>query len=102
MRKINDINDLHRFIDDLKTVRPSSAVKYFGIGQNDDICLGDWHLDGTFATQTTDDGELFQDGAPVFIDANKAQTAAEFIDGILTNYHYPFYIVDRGANYTWL
>ena len=95
MRKIENINDLHKFIDDIKSNSPENATVYFGVSKDGD------NVDGWFSSLHNDDGAVFRDAA-IYSNVDTTQITAEFIDGLETNYTYPFYIVDTGANYTWL
>ena len=91
MRKIENRNDLHRFIEDIKSNIHKNTTVYFGVSDSD----------GWFSSLHNYDGAVFRD-AEFYSNVDITQTAAEFIDDLEANYAYPFYIVGTGANYTWL
>ena len=94
MRKIENRNDLHRFIEDIKSNSPKNTTVYFGVSDGDDV-------DGWFSSLHNDDGAVFRDAA-FYSNVDITKTVAEFIDDLEANYAYPFYIVDTDAHYDWL
>ena len=70
----------------------------FAVSQNND----DW--DGRFFTEfmTDTDGFSTTELGLRGLCQSVWETPDQFYDGLLGNYHTPFFIVDTGANYSWL
>ena len=103
MRKINDIQDWFKFIDDVEGHCGETAL--FGLSQNGEdwdghimvkrvwsYGAGGRHLEGLFVADANGNGA----------DCNDLKRPAKYYDDLCGNYSTPFFVVDTGANYRWL
>ena len=97
MRKINDMTDYFNFLTDWATFE-RGRVCAFGLSQNGDDWCGHFSVKWQFYEESKNTYV-----PRVFIDADgETLTAEQFLEGVEGNCSYPFYVVDTGANYTWI
>ena len=101
MRKISSKKDWNDFVADVEYFLGEDGnykEGAFAVSENGD----DWN--GHFYTEFEKDADGFYCLNLSFKDYGHTEweNSSQFFNGLLGNYHTPFYICDTGANYSWL